>query len=251
MGIALLLILFAISFSHEEMDSIEKIHSNPWEYLGIPSPIDVIYLSILIFTLAIFYAIFIKNTSEQAKKIIFGIIVVPIIISTLYLTFTTVYLNTVSESEGPVHWHADFEIWACGVKYDLIDPTGFDNKVGSPVLHEHNDNRIHVEGVLIKKQEASLKNFFTQVGGNFDEKSLTLPTNEGVFTWSNGDKCNGKIAKWHVFVNNQEIDSKLAHDYVLSPHSITRIQGGEGDIIKLVFSEKTTTYIEKELGVEP
>jgi hypothetical protein len=247
----MIFVLSAISAAHEENDvSIEEIHSNPWAYLGIPEPLNVLLICSLLSGLAIFYSIFVKSVSDNAKKIVFFAITAPIAISTIYLVAATVLLNNASETQGPVHWHADFEVWVCGEKFELIDPTGLDNKVGSPTIHEHNDNRMHVEGVLIKKQEASLRNFFIQVGGNFDETSLTLPTNDGVRTWKNGEPCNGRPAKWHAFVNDKPL-SDDAHDYVLAPFTITRSQGGDGDLIKIVFSEKNPNLINSELGVEP
>jgi hypothetical protein len=212
---------------------------------------NILLVGSLVSGLAVFYSIFVKSMSEDAKKVTFYVIVIPIAVSTLYLMAATVIINNASETGGPVHWHADFEVWACGVKYDLVDPTGIDNKVGSPEVHEHNDNRMHIEGVLLKKDEASLRNFFIQVGGNFDETSLTIPTNDGVFTWDNGELCNGRPAKWHVFVNGEQLDPETAHDYVIAPYTITRTQGGEGDLIKFVFTEKNPNIINPELGVEP
>jgi hypothetical protein len=248
----LVLALASISAAHEEDDaSIEELHRDPWSYLGIPDPMNVLFISSFLSGLAIFYSLFMKNASETAKKIVFLAISAPIAFTTIYVVAATILLNNASETEGPVHWHADFEIWACGEKFELINPTGIDNKVGSPTVHEHNDNRMHIEGVLLKKEEASLRNFFIQVGGNFDETSLTLPTNEGVRTWNNGETCNGRPAKWHVFVNGDLLPNGAAHDYVLAPYAITRTQGGDGDLIKMVFSEKNPNIINPELGVEP
>jgi hypothetical protein len=180
MVLLFLLILASVSFSHgEEEHTIEEIHSDPWAYIGIPNPMDILYISAIISGLGIFYAVFLKTASEPAKKVAFLVIAIPIALSTLYLSGATVYLNSISETGGPVHWHADFEIWVCGDKLDLIDPEGLSNKVGSPAVHEHNDSRIHIEGVLVKRQEASLNNFFMQVGGNLNERSITIPTNKG------------------------------------------------------------------------
>lgn len=122
-----------------------------------------------------------------------------------------------------MHYHADFEIWNCGQKLDLINPTGFDNKVGTPLLHEHNDDRIHVEGPVLDYNEISLGNFFKMVGGSI-ETAIKVPTNNGVVILEDG-KCNGEFAEPQVFVYktvgktfSQErlINPK---DYVLSPYS--------------------------------
>ncbi|MEW6035095.1 MAG: hypothetical protein AB1529_00640 [Candidatus Micrarchaeota archaeon] len=238
-----LLLLGAACFPHS--DSIESLHDDPWAFLGVPNPLHVLYAAALVSGLAVFYAIF-ARFSEEAKKLVFFVIAAPIGLSTIYLGATTVYLNAVSESAGPVHWHADFEIWACGEKYELADPSGLDNKVGSPVVHEHNDNRMHVEGVLLKKGEASLRNFLIQAGGNFDEDSLTLPTNAGVMSWNDGDLCNGRPARWHVFVNGEPLGDD-AHDYVISPYELVP----PGDAIKFVFTEKKPDEVNPDIGGPP
>ncbi|MEW6722823.1 MAG: hypothetical protein AB1324_06175 [Candidatus Micrarchaeota archaeon] len=248
---ALFLLLAAMAYAHDGGISIEELHDDPWAYLGMPDPVQVLAVASFLSGLAVFYSLFVKSMSEEAKTLLFGAICAPIALATIYLGATTVYMNAVSETGGPVHWHADFEVWACGERQDLIDPTGLDNKVGSPAVHEHNDGRIHIEGVLLKREEASLRNFFIQTGGNFEEGSLTIPTNGGVMTWSNGELCNGRPAKWLVFVNGELLDAEEAHDHILAPYAITRLQGGQGDLIKIVFTEKAPATVNAELGVEP
>jgi hypothetical protein len=237
----LILAISAIAAAH----GASPAQSDIWSDLGLSNPLSILIVASFISGISIVIAIFLKSASEQAKKVIFFFIAAPIVISTVYLVASTVYLNFVSETGGPVHWHADYEVWACGVKYELADPTGWDNKVGSPTLHEHNDNRIHVEGVLLKKSEVSLRNFFVQAGGDFDEGILTIPTAEGVKSWSDGDKCGGKSAKWYVFVNGQAVED--GHDYVLSPQTLVP----PGDTIKIVFSEKPPGLINPAIGGPP
>ena len=183
--------------------------------------------------------------SEQGKKIIFVVIAVPIAIATLYLAATTIYLNMISETGGPVHWHADYEIWACGAQYEVIHSTGLDNKVGNPVLHVHDDNRIHAEGVLFKKSDASLGQFFVEVGGKLTTSEFTLPTNNGLKTWKNGELCNGKLAKLQVFVYQvtnpsqflfKQIKLDNFDDYVLSGYSNIP----PGDCIIIEFDQEKT-----------
>ncbi len=244
MVLFIILLLSAASFSHIE-GTEEGPSGTVWARLGIPEPLNVLYLVSLVSGFSLFYAVFVKNTSEQTKKIVYFFIAAPIVIGTIYLAASTVYMNLTSETGGPVHWHADYEIWACGIQYSLGDPMGMENRVGSSAIHEHNDNRIHVEGVLLNKSEASLRNFFVQVGGNFDEDSLTLPTSEGVYTWNNRDKCNGKSAKWYVFVNDELNEDP--HDYVISPWSNVP----PGDRIKFVFTEKNLSQINTTLGGPP
>ncbi len=195
------LLLSIIVFAHGDEPDEHEEHATVWERLKIPDPMDLVYIASLVSGLAVIIALMAQHgLSEQGKKIIFIVIAVPVAVATLYLAGTTVYLNIISETGGPVHWHADYEIWTCGVSYELVDPTGWDNKVGSPVFHEHNDNRMHAEGVLHKKTDASLSRFFTETGGKLEKAELILTTNDGLKTWKNGEQCNGKPAKLQVFV---------------------------------------------------
>lgn len=195
------LMLFTILFAHGDEPEEHMEHASVWERLNLPDPMDIVYIASLVSGLAVVIALMaIHGLSEQGKKIIFIVIALPVAVATLYLAATTIYLNMVSETGGPVHWHADYEIWACGQQYELVDPTSFDNKIGSPVFHEHNDNRIHAEGVLFKKSDARLGKFFTEVGGKLAKSELILPTENGLKTWKNGEQCNGKPAKLQVFV---------------------------------------------------
>src|SRR3990172_8278827 len=97
----------------------------------------------------IFLIVFLTKNRESLKKYFFLAIAVPVTFTTIFLVGATLYVNQVSSTGGPVHWHADFEIYDCGQKIDLVDPTGLSNKIGTATLHEHNDNRVHVEGVVL------------------------------------------------------------------------------------------------------
>lgn len=159
---------------------------------------------------------------EFVKIFLFGLIVIVVLSVTTYLVWSTINTNIKSQTGGPVHWHADFEIYSCGQKVDLIDPTGWDNKVGTSLLHEHNDGRIHVEGPVMDLQDISLGKFFEVVGG--------LPLESEMV-------CNGEVAKPQVFVYKVEGDTfyqeKIADyaNYVLSPYS--NVPPGDCIIIEL------------------
>lgn len=121
-----------------------------------------------------------KKKTQALKLPIFVAIVVVVLGTTLTISGGTVYLNVKSATGGPVHWHADFEIWACGNEVELRDPTGFlSNKIGTATYHEHNDKRIHVEGVPIDlPHDYSLGKFFNVVGGGITNDSLVVPLND-------------------------------------------------------------------------
>ncbi len=180
-----------------------------------------------------------KKLTEENKKLLFIAIVFVAMIPTLVMSGSTVYINTTSSSGGPVHWHTDIEIWNCGEEIDLKDPKGLSNKIGTSTLHEHNDKRIHLEGVVMKPADASLGNFFHVIGkdepvegsrdrAGFTGTSLTVPTNNGLMSMHNGSLCaTGEVAEVQVFVYQTDKDNyytqkKLTNpqDYIISPVSV-------------------------------
>ncbi len=120
-------------------------------------------------------------TRERIPKLklpLFSIIAGTTAVVTLVLIGSTVYLNTKSYQGGPVHWHADIEYWTCGNQMEIRDPTGtLSNKIGTPTLHEHDDQRVHLEGVPITEYDASLQKFQGVIGGKLTATELQLPLN--------------------------------------------------------------------------
>jgi len=132
-----------------------------------------------------------------------------------------------------------------------VDPTGLSNRVGTPVFHEHGDNRLHVEGVVVKKEDVSLGKFFEVVGGSLTPSGFSVPTNSGTANAANGELCNGRPAKVQVFayrvVENPFQRTGMKHEqtkltefegYVPSPYSAVP----PGDCIIIEFdAEKPST----------
>lgn len=189
-------------------------------------------------------AAIIRPKTEGLKKFFFwSIALFSILVTVAFLAQTTIK-NIVSETGGPVHWHADFEIWDCGEELDLLNPTGLLNRIGTPSVHEHNDKRIHIEGTLIEKKEASLGAFFEVIGGELNHYKMVVPTNDGVVERTTGESCSdGTEAEVQVFlwkvdtegevdVANQEKLSDF-EDYVLSPYTYVP----EGDCLIIEFGE--------------
>ncbi len=219
--------------------------SDNWAVLGIPNPFYVILGAAVIAGLGIFYSVFIKAISERGKKLAFVVISVPIALATIYFVGATIYLDHSSWSGGPVHWHADYEVWVCGQEYVLAHSEGLDNKVGTALVHTHDDKRIHVEGVLLSPEQASLGYYFSAVGGQFNGTSLTFPTDNGSMTWQDGDQCDGRPASWYVFVDGKQIQNASA--YVISPYTLVP----PGDQIKLVFTPLGPSLINGTIGGPP
>lgn len=196
--------------------------------------------------LATLAAMALRRKGEKTKWALFLIITISVAVATGYSAVSTVYLNVVSGTGGPVHWHADFEIWNCGQKVDLVDPTGIENRVGDPVLHDHGDDRIHVEGVLVRFADGSLGSFFTTVGGFMNGDTLIVPTNDGPVEMNSGETCGGREAELQVFVYKVTNPGDLKNwvfvqekvddfeDYVLAPYSTIP----PGDCIILEFDEE-------------
>ncbi len=220
MRIALVfLLLMAISAAHETEAKLSV-----WERLGLPDPVIIIYGAAAISGISIVIALMITHRiGETGKKILFIVIAAPITVATFYMAATTVYLNMVSETGGPVHWHADLEIWACSEEVNLIDPVGLENKVGSPLYHEHNDRRLHIEGVVHEiRTDAALPVFFELIGGKLEGGELTVPTNGGLQTWKDGEMCgnqNGIIQVFQYRVINGEPGKKT--DFIYEQRKVT------------------------------
>ncbi|AJF59948.1 MAG: hypothetical protein J4224_03055 [Candidatus Diapherotrites archaeon] len=228
------LLLAGTAFSHETAENNEEdlpesdavlafIYNNPptnYLIVGFFGTIALIILSIVL-----------KPKQDGTKKIIFAFIVAFIGIPSAYLAFSTVYENIVSETGGPVHWHADYEILVCGEPLELLESEGIENKVGSAEVHGHNDYRIHIEGTLLSEREASLGNFFRQIGGEMTETSLTVPLKDKTIGhWDNDMECpDGKQGKWKMVVNGTE--TEFNPEYVIAPYSTVP----PGDYIEMVF----------------
>ena len=119
-----------------------------------------------------------RDRMPKLKTPLFVLICFDIVAVTLLLIGSTIYLNVNSESGGPVHWHTDFEIRACGQEVEFRDPVGvLSNKIGISTLHEHNDKRIHLEGVVVEETDASLAKFFHVTDGYIDDTQLQVPVN--------------------------------------------------------------------------
>lgn len=202
------------------------------------------YGSIAFGILILIIVLFHKAMNELTKKAVYALLVILISVITIYLVITTLHLNIISLTKGPVHWHADFEIWVCDKEIKLAEPKGLSNKQGVDLMHAHNDNRIHVEGVILDKEQASLGAFFYAIGGSLSSDGLKVPSDEGLISVHDGDKCNEKPAELHVFVNGNLIENpafyEIAHYEKVPP----------GDRLKFVFTEKPVEEINPDIKVK-
>jgi len=175
-----------------------------------------------------------RQLDDKYKKTIFLIITIPVLITTFYLAgFAIVQnINAVTDVKGPIHWHADFRVFSCGEELDLINPRFPANKVGIPLIHEHNDNRIHVEGVVTNWDHVRLQFFFDAIGGELTETTLGFPTNTGYVEKNTGDMCGNQPGILKIYVNGFRSDAQgipYSPEYILAPH--THVPPGDCIII--------------------
>ena len=182
----------------------------------------------------------INKPREAVKQLLFWSMVGIVSGTTLSLIYSTVRLNQISWSKGPVHWHADYQVWACGQEFELKDPQGrFSNKVGTATLHENNDKRIHLEGVAVSQNSAMLGRFFEVVGGELTFDAFSLPTPTGPIRYMNGDYCtDGTPGLVQVFAYTVNADKTYSQHKVIDPasHVISPLsQVPDGDCIIIEF----------------
>ena len=210
----------------EEHETAAKAVLHLW------NPLWVLFAAAIVTVFVVFLSLlFSHRLTNPVKKIFLGIIVTVLGMATVYLAFTTVYTNVQSETKGPVHWHADFEIWVCGQRTELPKSEGFSNKIGNPLFHHHNDYRIHIEGVVEDLSDVNLGNFFRAIGGIFTKDTLGIPQSDGgMAIFRNNDLCpDGHPGIVKLFVNgnlNEELDT-----YTIAPYS----EVPPGDVLKIVF----------------
>ncbi len=201
--------------------------------------LKVVGVAFVVLLVTALISLSIKKPGNGLKRLLFSILLLATLGSTIFLAGSTIYINAVSSSGGPVHWHADFEIWNCGQEVLLKKPTGFSNKIGTATLHEHDDKRIHLEGVVVHENNASLGNFIEVIDGSISPTSLTLPTTAGVQTFTTGNMCpDGTMGEMQVFVYTTNPDNSYSQkkltdpaSYIMSGHS----QVPAGDCIIMEF----------------
>ena len=233
----LLVLVFLLSisavFAHDggEEEDKETIPWPIWTIVGYGTALFVALIYIMVH--------FKKQMKDHTKKFVYALVVLTVGFVSLYLIITTIYVNVTSVTGGPVHWHADYEVWACGENLKLVDPTFPSNKVGTAVFHDHGENRIHIEGVVSKMADASLHSFFKIVGGELTLTSIGFPTDEEYVYYGNGMQCaSGKPGTLYVFVNGEQVDDFT--EYVLAPYETVP----PGDNIKIIFTDEPLENID-------
>ncbi len=216
----LFILVLAIPFSYAH--ETEEIHEE--SIFQLFNTMTVIALSIVGISACTIMLLNHKDSiSGMDKKIIFVAIAVIAIASTGYLIGNTIYMTLTSWSKGLIHWHADFEIWICGEKVVLPDAEGLANRVGTAEVHHHGDYRIHLEGIIENKEDATMGRFFETIKVPFSDKMI--------MNMENGAYCpDGKQGMVKMLVNGGLYTGDY-RDYIIAPYS----QVPPGDVIKIVF----------------
>ena len=125
-----------------------------------------------------------------------GLFLIAIIYFAIFLSSRETY------SSGPVHWHADLAVTVCGENIALPKPLSAQiahNQpfIGTPLMHLHAEPVIHLEGVILNKEDITLGKFMKAIGLNFKDDQL--------LERSNGVLCpNGQPGKVKLLTNGQE-----------------------------------------------
>jgi len=223
----LLLLCLPIALAHEADFPHEEYDDSDAGGEMLDRAAMVMLIAGIIIGLATFLAmIFHERLDPSIKWLLFLGISIPVVIATVYSATTTISLNLQSETKGPVHWHADFEIWVCGKQLELQEPTGLSNRLGTELLHEHGDLRIHAEGVLMRRENAALGRFFHVIGGLLSKNTLGVPTKEGLVVVNDRQQCPDgipgtvQVFRWQPR-NGGIVQQKLVDfsQYLMSPES--------------------------------
>ncbi len=128
-------------------------------------------------------------------------------------------------TDREIHWHAAVDITLCGEHKDLPRAEGDEIVHGKAfkgihMLHTHDDNVIHIEGLIEKKEDIALGRFFDVIEVPFDKDKL--------FDKKNGDLCGDKPGVLKMYVNEQPRTD--FRDYIPSA-----VEDARKQVIKLVF----------------
>lgn len=216
-----------------------------------------------------------EDLTMRDKNILMNGFIIAVLVPSFYTAGAFVHQSQTSWSQGEIHWHADFEVMVeeDGVyrQLDLIDPQKFcqtteyesttmcalNDRTGSTRYHEHNDDRIHLEGIFKDREDATLRAFFETFDGELTNERLVFPTNNGTVEKVEDGQKSVKILvqrgvggnrRWCAIAERGEVPEDdicltergdLAINpgyYVISPYK----RGPTLDNIFIVYDSKTT-----------
>ena len=99
-------------------------------------------------------------------------------------------------TSGEVHWHTKLDLSICGHPKNLPRAPAGSSHLGNILLHTHDDDIVHVEGHVLKKDEIRLGEFFDAINVPFGKDRF--------FDKKNGDLCDGKPGMVKMWVDDKE-----------------------------------------------
>ena len=168
-----------------------------------------------------------QTEKGKTKKTILWVFVVGILALVGFFGYRMIYAYEPPFTKTPVHWHVLMDIEICGEKRELPRaPPGASRAhgqafLGIPLMHTHDDNIIHIEGQIRKREEIALGRFLDVINVRFSENEIMEK--------QNGDACpNGQAGSVKMFVNGRP--NNEFRDYIPMPVSNARDQ-----IVRIVF----------------
>ncbi len=200
------------------------------------------------------------------KNVLMNGFLVVILGASFFTASAFVHVSQTSWSSGEIHWHADYEVLVEQdgelERLNLIDPSNYcegtphessymcslSDRTGTTEYHEHNDNRIHLEGVFKERDDATLSAFFETFGGKLTSSELVYPTNEETVKVSESSDDNrtlkiivnsgvGGERGWKVVDNPSE--------YIVSPYK----RGPNLDDIFVIYDSNSANYVKEQFRV--
>jgi hypothetical protein len=200
------------------------------------------FISSILFAAISFYRE--EDLTLRDKNLLMNGFLVAVLVPSLYTAGAFVHQSQTSWSGGEIHWHADYEVIVEENgeynQLDLIDPTNFcdetthesstmcslNDRTGSTKYHEHNDDRIHLEGIFKEREDAVLSAYFETFGGKLSNTELVYPTNDRVVQKAEGSGQTLKILVKRGAGGNREWCA-IEQSSNLSEEDICRTSEGE------------------------
>jgi hypothetical protein len=185
-----------------------------------------------------------EELNLRDKNILMKGFLIAVLVPSLYTAGAFVHQSQTSWSGGEIHWHADYEVMVEEnneyQQLDLIDPSNFceetrhesttmcslNDRTGSTKYHEHNDNRIHLEGIFKEREDAVLSAYFETFGGKLTNTELRYPTNDRMVEKAEGNSETLKILIKQGVGGNREWCA-IEKQSNLSQEDICRTSEGE------------------------
>ncbi|QKQ98718.1 hypothetical protein GKQ38_04295 [Candidatus Nanohaloarchaea archaeon] len=215
------------------------------------------------------------------KNVLMNAFLVAILVPSLYTAGAFLHESQTSWSGGEIHYHADYEVIVntSGNLHtlDLVDPTNYcssattqstlmcklNDRTGITKYHEHNDNRIHLEGIFKEREDATLAAYFETFHGELSNTRMVYPTNNRtVEVTENADKNlkiivnrgTGGSRHWCIVGDQASKENTCVNpytgelatspsEYIISPHK----KGPSLDDIFIIYDSSTSEQALEDL----